>query len=169
MDGPTYRIYPHCMESCWHHRCNITIEIWFPHWITKRQPNKLSPSTMNFDVPPCGRLIWRVLPLLCVYPGMFLQQPSTNADGPLPCTVLLLQVHIYSPISPSKNVSATPPLLPLFLNHISDPVLPIVPISLHVGSLVYNLLYPLCSASFFSTCLHYVTLQSALLLPLRTA
>ena len=86
---------------------------------------------MNFDVPPCGRLIWRVLPLLCVYPGIFLQQPSTNSDGPLPCSAVLsysfkfmsnprsLPTRIFQPLLPSSHSSLIIFQILSFLSYLS--------------------------------------------------
>ena len=48
------------------------------------QNDQLGLSTIKCGVPPCGRISWRVFTLLFLYPGMSLQRPISNADGPLP-------------------------------------------------------------------------------------
>ena len=96
----------------------------------------------------------------------------TFPDGPLPH--FSVQSSSFNFISAPQSlltriIHPLHTLLPLLLDHISDTILTIVPISLHVESLAYDLLNLLFSDSFFSTCTHYVPLQSDLLIPLGPA
>ena len=79
MNGPSYRIHPCFLEALPNHWCNIAIEIWYPHWIPKRRPDQIIPSTTNFYVPTCGHIIWRFLPLIYLCPVIYLRRPSPDA------------------------------------------------------------------------------------------
>ena len=116
-----------------HHHWNMS-----PRWMKKQQPNKLASSTTNFDTPLFSLLIWRVLPLFCLYLGM----PSPDADSPLPHSAV---------ISFSFTFISTPGLfLPELLSHYTPP--PTLPLS-------YFRSYP-CSSPYQSPCLITCLLSS---------
>ena len=137
--------------------CSANILTWI--WYFKRNlvPNG---SIMKYKAWLCVRVdVWKrmVIASIDTYtPSMFWYR----------VLIVLIMICIFDPKIHAVDFINTCIilLLLLFLNHISELVLPILPITLHVRSLFYDLLDPIWSALFFPTCFHSVTLQSSLLL-----
>ena len=102
---------------------------------------------------------------------MSLWRHSLDADTPIPHSYFpyFLFAFISTPSVTPSRIFLSLPFPSTITWSTVEHILPLVPLGLHIESLYSDLLAPLCPASLFYACLHYISIRSDLLTTLRSS